>query len=276
MAARRNFLGFNVDTSEGAALSGFLKELSTKISTPRHIGPVLKYTHAIMSQEFTDYMTVIAPAQTSRFHHVYEWGQIGDPTAKLWDDKLIGGGNNRTATFTWRASKQIVPVNEEAQELGVKQIHVFAWKAPVMEYGKNITIAPKRGEYLVLFTGPSKQADRWKLRFVKGPVTVTNPGGKMTSGSFTREYVSWWGGTGAQGVFESKVRRVLEEDLGKMPIESVTKAFRKANAKTFRLSTISESAAAEKAGRAAAQKYLNGRSANYIQAARARERIIYG
>ncbi|QOI67434.1 hypothetical protein SEA_BEUFFERT_32 [Streptomyces phage Beuffert] len=276
MAAGRKFLGFNVDTSEGAALSGFLKELSLKIGTPRHIGPVLKYTHALMSQEFTDYMAVVAAAQTSRFHHVYEWGQVGDPTAKLWDDKLIGGGNNRTATFTWRASKQLVLVSQEAQDVGVKQIHVFAWKAPVMEYGKNITIEPKRGEYLSLFTGPTKQGGKWKLRVFKGPVTVTNPGGKMTKGSFTREYVSWWGGTGAQGVFESKVKKVLEEDLGRMPIESVTKQFRRANTKTFKMSTIGEAEAAEKAGRAAAQKYLNGRSNNYIQAARARERIIYG
>lgn len=274
--AKRGHVGFSVDVAEATALTGFLQELALKVGTTRHIGPVLKYTHKLMSQEFTDYMTVVAPSQPSRFHHVYEWGQIGDPTAKLWEDKLVGGGNGRIATFTWKASKQIVPVMPEAKAGGVKQIHVFVWKAPVMEYGKNITIAPKRGEYLALFTGPTREPEKYKLRFHKGPVTVSDPGGKASTGSFTREYVAWWGGAGAQMAFENNVRRVLEEDLGKMPIESTTKKFRKPKTRRFVMNTLGEAEAAEKAGRAAARKFLNERTNNYIAAARARERIIYG
>lgn len=272
----RTYVGFNTDISEAAALSGFLKQLSTKIGTARHIGPVLKYTHAVMSDEFTEYMSVVSAAQQSRFHHVYEWGQIGDPTAKLWEDKLIGGGNARTATFTWKASKQVVPVREDFREAGVKQIHVFVWKAPVMEYGKNITIRPKRGKFIAYFTGPTNPDTKYPMKITKNPITVTDPGGEMTKGSFTREYVSWWSGTGAQGVFESTIRRVLEEDLGKMPIESVTKKFRRSSSKTFTMQTIVSADAAERAGRAAADRYLNSRSRNYIEAARARERIIGG
>lgn len=272
----RNYVGFNTDISEASALAGFLKQLSLKIGTDRHIGPVLKYTHEMMSDEFTEYMSVVSAAQPSRFHHVYEWGQVGDPTSKLWDDKLIGGGNNRVATFTWRASKQVVPVREDFREAGVKQIHVFVWKAPVMEYGKNITIRPKRGKFLAFFTGPTAPEMKYQMKVTKNPINVTAPGGQMTKGSFTREYVSWWSGSGAQGVFESKVRRILEEDLGKMPIESVTKKFRRPSTKTFTLQTIASASAAEAAGKAAADRYLNSRSRNYIEAARARERIVGG
>jgi hypothetical protein len=229
-----------------------------------------------MSEEFTEYMSIVSASQPSRLHHVYEWGQIGDPTAKLWEDKLIGGGNNRTATFTWRASKQVVPVRDDFREKGVKAIHVFVWKAPVMEYGKNITIRPKRGKFLAYFTGPTTPETKYKMQVTQNPITVTDPGGALTKGSFTREYVSWWAGPGAQGIFESRIRRVLEEDLGKMPIESVTRQFRRANTKTFTMQTITSSDAAERAGKAAADRYLNSRSRNYIEAARARERIIDG
>lgn len=272
--AGRNFIGFNVDTAESSALAGFLKALSLEIKTDRHIGPVLKYTHAVMSDAFTEYMSVVGPAQASRFHHVYEWGQVGDPTAKLWNDVLIGGGASRTATFQWKASKQVVPVRDDFREAGVRQIHVFVWKAPVMEYGKNITIAPKRGKFLAYFTGPTNPENKYKMQFTSKPIQVVNPGGPLTKGSFTREYVSWWGGDGAQSVFESSIRRTLEEDLGKMPIEAATKPFRRAKNKTFTINAIGEAAAAEKAGAAAAKKYLNARSAKYIEAARARERLI--
>jgi hypothetical protein len=265
------WVGFNADTTEASALTGFLKELSLQIKTARHIGPVLKYTHAVMSDAFTDYMSTVAPAQSSRFHHVYEWGQVGDPTAKLWDDVLIGGGATRTATFKWKASKQVVPVRDDFQAVGVRQIHVFVWKAPVMEYGKNIVIAPKRGNFLAYFTGPTTPENKYKMQFTREPIQVTDPGGPMVKGSFTREYVSWWGGSGADGVFESSLRRILEQDLGRMPIESATKPFRRARTKTFTIQSLGESQEAERAGAAAARKFLNARSNKYIEAARRRE-----
>ena len=272
----RGYVGFNADIAEASALSGFLKTLSTEIKTARHIGPVLKYVHSVMSQEFTDYMTVMAASQPSRFHHVYEWGQTGDPGARLWNDVLIGGGNSRVASFRWKASKQMVPVRDDFASKGVKKIHVFVWKAPVMEYNKNITITPKRGKMLAYFTGPTTPEGKYKMQFTTNPIVVNNPGGSLTSGSFTREYVSWWGGPGAQGIFESRIRTILEEDLGRMPIESVTKKFRRSTTKTFKLQTLGQAAQAEAAGKAAAKQYLGARSNKYIEAAKARERIIYG
>lgn len=274
--ANKGFVGFNVDTAEAAALTGFLKTLSTEIKTTRHIGPVLRYVHSVMSQEFTDYMSVVAGAAPSRFHHVYEWGESGNPGSKLWDDKLVGGGNNRVATFQWRASKQVVPVRDDFRAGGVKQIHVFVWKAPVMEYNTGVEITPKRGQFLAYFTGPTTPGGKYKMQFTRNPIHVTNPGGKETAGAFTREYVSWWGGSGADGVFASRVRQTLENDLGKMPIEMATKKFRRASTKTFKLQTLGNAAEAESYGSAAARKFLMGRSNKYIEAAKARERIIYG
>lgn len=273
----RTHMGFNVDTAEGAALAGFLKQLSLEIKTSRHIGPVLRYTHAIMSEEFTDHMTVTAPTQSSRFHHVYEWGQVGDPSAKLWTDKLVGGGNNRIATFQWRASKQVVPVRSDFRQEGVKQVHVFVWKAPVMEYSTGLTIRPSSDKgVLAFFTGPTTPGNKYEMQFTRNPIRVNYPGGKLTTGAFTREYVRWWGGSGAEQVFQRRLRQVLEQDLGRAPIEQTTKAFRRPRTKAFTMQSIADAEAAERAGAAAARKFLQGRSNNYLAMARARERLIYG
>jgi len=272
----KRLLAIGADTTEASALVGFLQTLSTEIRTERHIGPVLKMTHAIMSEEFTDHMATIAPMQYSRFHHVYEWNMVGNPLGKLWDDKLVGGGNNRIATFAWRASKKVVPVREDFQDKGVKEIHVFVWKAPVMEYGTPLTITPKRGKFLAYFTGPTTPYGKYPMAITSNPIRVQNPGGPATTGAFTREYVSWWSGSGGQATFESRIRRVLEQDLGRMPIEATTKRFRKPRAKVFGMRAMADAEAAQRVGAAAAKKYLQARSANYIAQARARERLIYG
>jgi len=283
--AGRKYVGFNVDTDEAKALTGLLTGLSTEVKSNRYLGSVLKYTHALMSEEFDDHMLVVAGSQPSRFHHVFEWGMIGNPIGKLWANKLVGNGNNRVATFEWRASKKTVPVREDFAEVGVKQIHVFVWKAPMMEAGVPLTITPKRGKFLVYFTGPTNPEDRYPGPFDEDengkpmrvitdePIRVTNPGGSQVVGAFTREYVSWWAGSGSSQVFEGRVKKVLEEDLGRMPIESVTRRFRR---KTVSMQVLGNSDAAHNAGKAAAQKYLRARSANYIAQARARERLIYG
>jgi hypothetical protein len=279
--AGKPFLAIGVDTAEASALAGFLSTLSMEIKTARHIGPVLKMTHAIMSEEFTEHMATMAPTQASRFHHVYEWGMVGVPQAKLWNDKLVGGGNNRIATFTWRASKKTVPVREDFAAVGVKQIHVFVWKAPVMEYGDSVTIAPKRGKFIAYFTGPTTPEGKYpgpedeEPTITDHPITVQNPGG-ATRGAFTAEYVAWWGGPGGQATFDRRIRTVLENDLGRMPIEETTKKFRRARNKAFGMQSAANAERAFEAGRLAARKYLQARSANYINQARARERLIYG
>lgn len=269
-----------VDASEGLALSGFLQEISVRIGTPQYIGPVLKYVHAKMSDAFTEYMATLAPANPSRFHHVYEWGQIGHPEAQLWRDVLVGGGNTRMATFEWLASKEIVPVIHPDAIGKVQEVHIFHWKAPVMEYDTNLTISPQRGPYLVYFTGPPGQYTPPDLHVTKDKsITVAFPGGKETKGAFTEEYVGWWAGEGAASEFNNNIRRLLEEDLAGMPLQTVSGEFRtgtRSRSKNIGLLTFADSAAAEEAGRLSARRWLEARNAKYIAGARARSEINGG
>lgn len=254
------------DTSGANFVTGYLKGLSEEIRTDQHMGPVLKYVHAELAQAFDDYMTAVSTADPSRFHHVYEWNQVGNPRAKLWKNVLRGTGGNRTATWTWRASKTIVPVTQEAQDAGVKAIHVFVWKAPVMEYATDITITPKRGQGLAYFTGPTSEDGRWKLNFTKSPIDVRNPGGSRVKGAFTAAFLEWWSDSGGAGAeFSSTIRRVLEQDFSRMP-----DSFRQGT----RVRTKKFSLTGEEAGHRAAQAWLRARDNKYIEMAAARARFM--
>jgi hypothetical protein len=267
----------NVDTSEGQALVGFLATMSTEIRTPLHIGPVLRYAHAALARDFVEYMSSLAPTQSSRFHHVYEWGEIGVPSARLWRDVLKGHGAERMATFEWKASKKTVPVREDFAEKGVRQVHVFTWKAPVMEFDTNITITPKRGKWLAFFSGPTTPPEKYGMGVTNTSLTVENPGGAAVKGSFTREYVEWWGGSGAQASFNSYLNGILANDLDAQITENIgglVTGVRSRN-KSASITTISSASAAQAAGAAAARKFLAQRDIDYTKRADSLEAFIY-
>ena len=267
-------MGIQVDVTEAMALGGFLTEMSATINTPQYMGPVLKYVHSRMSEAFTAYMAALAPVEYTKFHHVYEWGEIGQPRAQLWRDVLVGRGASRIATFEWLESKTIVPVVHPDAVGRAEEVHVFSWKAPVMEYNTDITIRPKRGQYLAFFTGPPGAYTPEELKIIKGgSVTVQFPGGEATHGAFTREYVDWWAGGGAETVFNTEIRVLLEENLANMPLQSVTGEFRagkRATNKTFTIASIGRNEVAFRAGQLAARRYLQALSRNYIAEAQAR------
>lgn len=261
-------MAVSADAAQAGALVGFLEQFSTEMKTDRHLGPVLNYAHAEMSTDFIGWMSLQASGSGhARFHHVYEWGEVGNPDARLWRDVLVGRGANRLATWTWRASKKVVPVDPEAADKGVKAVHIFTWKAPVMEYSTDIHIhASEKG--LAFFTENSEV-----LGYTKADIIVRNPGGPAVKGSFTAAYAEWWGGGGAATAFETRIRRILENDLGKMPIEQTVARYRRPRTKKFIINTIGSYESAVEAGRTAATQYMISRSRDYLAGARAREAI---
>lgn len=280
----RDYIGFNVDISGPTAVNAFLQQVSMSMRTPAHIGPVLKYAHAELSDEFNKHMSNIAPTRQSEFHHVYEWYRVGDQSAQLWKNVLRGGGNNRTATFEWRASKSIVPVRPDAIARNVdgsvssnatlpKQIHVFVWKAPVMEYSKDLSIAPKRGKFIVYFTGPwtTNQEYYENVHFSSAPITVSNPGGKRVKGALTVEYVRWWSKGGAAEVFNNRLNKVMSMNTKKMAEMGLASANSRSRSRSFNMKVMGNQRTAVASGKAAAKQAMSRLSNNYIEAAKQRE-----
>lgn len=100
-------------------------------------------------------------------HHVYEWGEIGSPSARLFDIEYTVSGLGLSLKSTFRQSMSIKSGSKVP----------FYSKAAMMEYGVGVTIAPKAADVL------SFDVDGEKV-FTKNPVYIPNPGGDNVEGSF--------------------------------------------------------------------------------------------
>lgn len=281
-------LAFDVDGREVSAMTGFLTQMSVTMKSQHHLGAVVDLVHSDLSQHFSVEIGAVAAAHKESFHHVYEWGQVGNPKAALWVDVLRGRGANRTATFEWRASKTTVPVPDiPASPSGkqLQQVHVFVWKAPIMEYDMNVKIESMMGKKLAFPTGDPENP----LYFTYGPVSF-NPaseqahtgesrlrqhggiGGSSTAGKFTAFYVDFWSGPGAEQAWGPLVK-MIEKNMGTPPMEKATARRPKSRTRTFSLTTASDNAKAYAEGAARAKEWLGGLEQNYRRAAAQRRRF---
>lgn len=278
-------LAFDADVSEGTALAGFLTQLSLGMKTDRHLGPVVEAAHAVMTEDFILEMGALAAQNVEQYHHVYEWGRVGDPASRLWNDVLRGRGAKRTATFEWRPSVTTVPIPEippgpNGQQL--QQIHTFVWKAPVMEYDLRVNIRPRQATAIAFPTGDA-ETPLWfsrqgitfrpgRYQMASGESRLRGNGTAGTAGKFTAAYVGWWGGPAAEMSFNRGVRLEIEKSFNTMPLERTTMKFRRPNTKTFRLNTASDAKKAYAYGKLKAEEWLVDRDRNYYAIAAARKR----
>jgi hypothetical protein len=100
-------------------------------------------------------------------HHIYEWNQIGSPSARLFDItyKVSNGGISFNSTLSQSSS-----IKDGSKT-------PFYDKARIMEFGIPVTITPTRSEVLVF------EKDGETI-FTRKPVNVSNPGGEATTGAY--------------------------------------------------------------------------------------------
>lgn len=278
--ARAKQFGMDLDAGQIAALSGYMNTINVQTKSPRYISPALTYAHRVMSDEFGHHMDRMALAgrgdgMKNPFHHVYEWDALGVPQGRLWDNRLEGRGATRMATFNWRASKVTVPVPSDdlgpnAGSRSFKRIHVFVWKAMVMEYQSSVTIRPKRGQWLGWASDGPNSVDG--LEFSKGPITI-NPGGGNTQGRFTAAFADWWGGAGAEQTFNTQIRKVMENTLAKDMEIHFPKGGR-SRTKSMSITSVGNRGGQGYAmGQRAANSFLRANQRNWIEMAKNRERF---
>lgn len=251
MAKSKAFLAINADTVEVSSLTGFLTTMSAKIGQDVNTVPVLNYAHDKLSERFDAYMSVVAPAAPNQFHHVYDWNHIGIPQYQLWRNVIRGRGAEKYASFEFRASILPVPL-PQGDKSPFKRKHRFIYKAMVMEYNIAVTIKPKRARMLAFPVGD-------RVIFTKGPVFVENPGGMGTTGAFTSAWTSWWTGAGAEQVFNSDIKNVLEADLSERAMARFMRRFKPARRKTIKLS-VADSRNAFEQGAKLAEEFLQERN----------------
>lgn len=122
-------------------------------------------------QAFYDYLDTLARTHPGMLHHVYEWGQVGDPAGRLYD--LALSINNTSAVINAEFYQSEVPSPTSDVP--------FYDKAAIMEAGQSITI--NEVDAKVLFF----EIDGEEF-FRHGPIVVANPGGTQTRGSFIKAF----------------------------------------------------------------------------------------
>lgn len=158
--------------------------------------------------DFGDYIDAKSRTSPKSFHHVYEWGRIGDNEARLFKlKKLPADGLSLKVNYELIDSKSFVPSENSNNR------HVFVKKAEIMEQGKTVVISPRFSERLVF------EVDGYTVFMPKGEsVTVRKPGGAATKNSFFSAYKYFFTGnlvnmsikkSGFQRLFNSSLSRAL-------------------------------------------------------------------
>ena len=131
---------------------------------------------AEIKESFREYVDSMAKVSPQTLHHIYEWGEVGNSSARLFeincevrDGGISAQGELRQSSSVKRGSR--VP---------------FYNKAEVMERGMPVRIRPVASDVLAFKDGAQDV-------FVKGEVTVQNPGGSETNGSFSSTFDSFFG-----------------------------------------------------------------------------------
>jgi hypothetical protein len=144
---------------------GFIKETQAKK------GFVASKIASLSIEGFYDYLDNIARVNPGLLHHVYEWGEIGNPSARLFElkKKLAQSSAEVSSSFL-----QSTSISENSNT-------PFFNKAEVMEDG--ITVVVNEVSAKALFF----QIDGQEF-FRTGPIIIENPGGEGVRGQFLENF----------------------------------------------------------------------------------------
>lgn len=276
----------NMDDSEVTAFTSTMSGLHFQLNTTRHLNAVTQAAYSVLSEEFVKQTHGVAAASPEMFHHVYEWQHVGFPGFQLFRTRISGRGGTRTVSWDWLPSKAIVPVDETVEggprfrptekfnPERLKPIHIFVWKAPMMEYGATVVIRPKLSNVLVYPNPNAGGAGEPVFDPKPRRVDVSEQEGDSVAGNFSMWFVSWWGGPQAQNVLlqsfeksrDNAFRRAFSHHMDKIGSKPG-----RLSKKTLSLGTDTSAAAK---GRDVARAIAGDLENHYIGEAAARKRRI--
>jgi len=118
-------------------------------------------------QIFKEFVDQNARADQQMYNHIYEWYQVGNPDARLFDLNYIVSESGISFNSTFSQSMSIANGSTVP----------FYNKAEIMEKGLPVTIRPVNAKVL------NFKVDNEEV-FTAGPITVQHPGGTHVAGSF--------------------------------------------------------------------------------------------
>lgn len=120
---------------------------------------------------FYDYLDGLARSHPGMLHHVYEWGRVGDPSARLFQLKYQLSQTQALVSADFLQSDSVSETSNTA----------FYDKANIMEEGIPVVINETEAEALFFVIDGEEF-------FRTGPIFIANPGGSATRGSFVKAF----------------------------------------------------------------------------------------
>jgi len=170
-----------------------------------------KFKEIIFNQiekDFGSFVDSQARVKPRSLHHVYEWRQAGEPSARLFKLNKLN-----TDRLGFSVTYELLPSKTFASAEGNRR-HVFVSKASVMEAGMPLKIAPRHSKRLVFET------NGYKVFMPEGAsVIVSRPGGAGVKNSFMMTYSRFFKGnlvnesikrSGFQQLFNRSMSRALK------------------------------------------------------------------
>jgi hypothetical protein len=124
---------------------------------------------------FYNYLDSLARTNPGMLHHVYEWGEVGNPQARLFELKKILKSNKVLITSDFKQSSSIPDGATEP----------FYDKARIMEDGITVVVNEVNAEALFF------EIDGEEF-FRTGPIVIENPGGEQVRGSFLKAFEEFY------------------------------------------------------------------------------------
>ena len=120
---------------------------------------------------FYDYLDGLARSHPGMLHHVYEWGNVGNPTERLFELTMSINKTSAVISADFLQSRIHSPKSTEP----------FYDNAQIMEDGQTVTINQVEADVLFF------EIDGEEF-FRSGPIVIANPGGEATRGSFLEAF----------------------------------------------------------------------------------------
>ena len=117
------------------------------------------------------YIDAMARSDQQALHHVYEWSETGNRSARLFKFDYIVTGSGLSVNATFSQSKSVKDGSNTP----------FYDKARIMEKGIPVLIKPKGDNPLVF-------ESNGETIFTKKPILNSNPGGVAVQGSFEKTF----------------------------------------------------------------------------------------
>lgn len=148
---------------------GFITETKAKEST------IARNLANTSIEAFYDYLDGLARTNPGMLHHIYEWGEVGNPSARLVELTKTMAQSSAEIDSEFISSSSIPDGSNEP----------FYEKAEIMEEGIPITIQANEAKAMFF------EIDGEEF-FRTGPIVIENPGGAATRGSFVEAFEEFY------------------------------------------------------------------------------------